>query len=115
MSVQDFVDDTFESEIVKAAIASAALRDIRQGPRSVGTTFNLLHYMVGAQRGSFRARNWFADGPDAFASTVAGIARQAGAEIRTAVRVDSIRVADGALTGGTPRDGTAICASAVVS
>ncbi|HMC57502.1 MAG TPA: NAD(P)/FAD-dependent oxidoreductase [Gemmatimonadaceae bacterium] len=115
MSVQDFVDDTFESEIVKAAIASAALRDIRQGPRSVGTTFNLLHYMVGAPAGSFRARNWFADAPDAFAATVAGIARQAGAEIRTGARVDRINAKDGAVAGVALEDGTEILADAVVS
>jgi phytoene dehydrogenase-like protein len=115
MSVQDFVDDTFESELLKAALASAALRDIRQGPRSVGTTFNLLHYMVGAPRGSFRARNWFADGPDAFATTVAGIARQAGAEVRTGSRVERINVKDGAVSGVTLADGSEIRGTTVVS
>lgn len=115
MSIQDLVDDTFESEPLKAALASAAMRDIRQGPRSVGTTFNLLHYMVGAPRGSMRARNWFADGPDAFANTVAGIARQFGAEIRTGAPVVRVLITDGAVSGVALRDGTEIAASAVVS
>jgi phytoene dehydrogenase-like protein len=115
MPVQDLVDDTFESELLKAALASAALRDIRQGPRSAGTTFNLLHYMVGAPRGSVRARNWFADGPDAFATTVAGIARQFGAEIRTSAAVRAITARDGAISGVVLADGGEIGASAVLS
>ncbi|HJQ19684.1 MAG TPA: NAD(P)/FAD-dependent oxidoreductase [Gemmatimonadaceae bacterium] len=115
MPVQDLVDDMFENETLRSALASAALRDIRQGPRSAGTTFNLLHYMVGAPRGSVRARNWFADGPDAFATTVAGIARQHGAEIRTGAAVDAITVADYRVSGVRLSDGSEIAASVVVS
>src|SRR6185503_4277470 len=83
MSIQDLLDDTFESELLKAAVASCALRDIQQGPRSGGTTYNLLHYMVGAPLGSVRGRKRFLDGPDAFAKAAADVARKRGAEIRT--------------------------------
>lgn len=115
MPVQDLLDDTFESEPLKAALTSAALRDIRQGPRSAGTTYNLLHYMVGAPRGSIRARSWFADGPDAFAKSVADVARRHAAEVRTGAEVQAITVADGAVTGVRLADGTEIACRAVVS
>ena len=51
MSIQDLVDDTFEREEPKVEMAAAAIRDLRQGPRSAGTTFNLIHNMIGAPEG----------------------------------------------------------------
>ncbi|HEY8175266.1 MAG TPA: FAD-dependent oxidoreductase, partial [Gemmatimonadaceae bacterium] len=88
MSVQDLLDDMFESELLKAAVASSAIRDLQQGPRSGGTTYTLLHYMVGAPAGSVRARYWFLDGPDAFAKAAANAGRTHGVEIRTRTRVE---------------------------
>jgi len=115
MSVQDLLDDTFESELLKAAVASCAIRDLRQGPRSGGTTFNLLHYMVGAPRGSVRARKRFLDAPDAFAKAAAGVARKRGVEIRTGARVEQIVVRDGAVSGVVLSGGDEISAPLVIS
>lgn len=115
MSIQDLLDDTFESELLKAAIASCAIRDIRQGPRSGGTTFNLLHYLVGAPLGSVRARKRFLDGPDAFATAAAGVAKKRKAELRTNARVERITVKDFAVTGVVLSGGEEIAAPLVVS
>ena len=114
MSIQDLLDDTFESEPVKAALASASMRDLQQGPRSGGTTFNLLHYMVGAAPGAVRGREWHPEGPDAFARRAADVARHSGAEIRTGARVQHIRVRDGAVAGVVV-DGAEIDAGVVIS
>jgi hypothetical protein len=78
MSVQDLVDEWFENQTLKAAIAAAGVRDIRQGPRSGGTSFVLLHHLVGAPPGSVRARGWWKDGPDAFMVTAEALARKVG-------------------------------------
>jgi len=99
MSIQDLLDDTFESETLKAAVAACAVRDLRQGPRSGGTTFNLIHYLVGAARGSVRARPMWVDGPGAFARAVAELARAAGATIRCDARVSQVLVRDHEVTG----------------
>ncbi len=115
MSVQDLLDDTFESELLKAAVASAAIRDLRQGPRSGGTTFNLLHYMVGAMPGSHRARSWFANGPDAFADAAAATVRKFGGEVRTNARIERITVKDGAVSGVALAGGEEIAAPIVIS
>lgn len=115
MSVQDLVDDEFETEWLKAAIASAAIRDLRQGPRSGGTTYNLLHYMVGAEHGSFRARQWLLAGPDSFATAAADKARAFGAQIRTHARVERVVVRDGAVTGVALAGGEEIAAPVVIS
>src|SRR6185436_12319963 len=81
------------------SVASAAIRDLRQGPRSAGTTFNMLHYMIGAPHGFFRREVVHPDGPDAFAKAADRVARKAGAEVRTGTRVAKILVNEGAVTG----------------
>jgi phytoene dehydrogenase-like protein len=115
MSVQDLLDDTFENDALKAAIAAGAVRDLRQGPRSGGTTFNLLHYLVGASRGSVRARPFWSDGPGAFTKAVTAVATNAGAVIRTNARVQRITVRNHAVTGVTLESGEEIAARLVVS
>jgi len=78
MSVQDLVDEWFDHETVKAAVAAGGVRDLRQGPRSGGTAFVLLHHLVGAAAGSVRARPWWRGGPDAFAEAAEAAARRHG-------------------------------------
>lgn len=115
MSIQDLLDDTFESEWLKAAVASGAVRDLRQGPRSGGTTFNLLHYLVGATRGSIRARPYWTKGPDAFARAAADVARGAGATIRPGAAVARVMVRDYAVSGVVLAGGEEIEARTVIS
>jgi phytoene dehydrogenase-like protein len=115
MSIQDLLDDEFETEWLKAAIASAALRDLRQGPRSGGTVFNLLHYMVGTQRGSFRARPAAVAGPDAFSQHIAEITRSQGVEFRLSSRVARVVIRAGLVTGVALENGDEFTASTVIS
>jgi phytoene dehydrogenase-like protein len=115
MSVQDLLDDTFETDLLKAAIAACAIRDIQQGPRSGGTTYNLLHYMVGAPRGSVRARLRWLEGPDAFARAAADVARALGTTIRTSTRLEQIKVRDGAVTGAVLGNGEEVDATTMIS
>src|SRR4051812_47611326 len=115
MPVQDLLDDTFADEELKTSIASAAIRDLRQGPRSAGTTFNLLHYMVGAPQGFFRRQLGHPDGPEAFAKAAERAATAAGAEIVTGSRVARIAVRDGAVTGVVTTSGAEHQAPLVLS
>ena len=115
MSVQDFLDDEFESEPLKAAIGAGGVRDIRQGPRSGGTTFVLLHYLVGASAGSVRARDWWTTSPDALVNAMADIARKQGVTIRTSAEVTRISVKDDVVTGVVLSGGDEIAAPLVVS
>jgi len=114
MSIQDLLDDSFESTLVKAAIGAAGVRDIRQGPRSGGTSFVLLHHLTGARAGCV-ARPWWRDGPDAFIRAVATVARANNVELRTAAPVANIRVRDDAVTGVALENGDEISAPVVVS
>ena len=115
MSVQDLAEEWFEAEGLRAAIAAAGIRDIRQGPRSGGTSFVLLHHLVGAPPGSVRARGWWRDGPDAFTVTAEALARRAKAEIRFNATVERITVKDDTVTGIVLAGGEEIAAPVVIS
>src|SRR5439155_744141 len=84
---------------VFGAFHRGGVRDLRQGPRSGGTTFNLLHYLTGAPEDSVRARAWWRDGPHAFVDAVQALARQQGALVRTGAAVARILVRDDAVSG----------------
>ena len=115
MSIQDLADDTVKDEALKVMLASAAVRDLRQGPRSAGTTFNLIHYMIGAGPGMLRRADWMPSGPDWFAQHAANVARKAKADIRLDARVDRILVKDDAVAGVALAGGEEIAAPIVIS
>ena len=115
MSIQDLLDDTFENDLVKAAVAAAAVRDLRQGPRSGGTTFNLLHYMVGASPGSIRGRSWYLSAPDAFATHAAEALRKRKVDVMTGTAVSRILIADDEVTGVRLSTGEEVAAPLVIS
>jgi len=115
MAAQELLDDELEWEPLKAAIAASAVRDIRQGPRSGGTAFVLLHHLVGAPAGAIRRADWWRDGPDVLARSLEGAARSAGVVIRTDAAVARIAVRDDAVAGIVLASGEEISAGAVLS
>jgi len=54
MPVAELLDDWFESDLLKGALGALAVADIRQGVRSAGTAFRLLHFHAGSPAGVFR-------------------------------------------------------------
>jgi phytoene dehydrogenase-like protein len=54
MSAADFLDEWFESDVLKGVLGAAAVTNAAHGPRSGGTAFNLLHQHVGNPPGVFR-------------------------------------------------------------
>jgi phytoene dehydrogenase-like protein len=53
MSIADLLDDSFESEALKVALAMSGVRNLCHGPRAGGTAFNFLHHHVGSPPGVF--------------------------------------------------------------
>ena len=111
MSLQDLLDDWFENPLVKAAVAGGGIRDIRQGPRSGGTSFVLLHHLVGGHGG---ARGWWGERPDAFVGAAAA-ARSNRVDVRTGATVARILVRDDAATGVALANGDELTAPIVIS
>jgi phytoene dehydrogenase-like protein len=115
MPVQDVADDFVTLEPLKAAVAAAGVRDIRQGPRSGGTSFVLLHHLVGGVDGAFRGRRPLRAGPGSFIRAAARAAQVAGVETRTGAAVAHIDIADDTVRGVILESGETISAPTVVS
>jgi phytoene dehydrogenase-like protein len=115
LSVSELLDDTFECAPLKAAVATGGIQDHRQGPRSGGTGYVLLHHLVGAPRGSVRGRLAWRGGPGAFTRAAEEAARRAGVVIRTGAAVARISVRDDAAVGVVLSNGEEIGARAILS
>ena len=115
MSVQEVLDDEFTGEALKAALGAGGVTGIRQGPRSGGTAFVLLHHQVGAAAGAFRHRGDWTGGPGAWADALAAAARRHGVTIRSGVRVAQIQIRDDRAVGVVLAGGEEISATSVLS
>ena len=115
MSVSDLLDEWFESEALKAAIAANGVRDITYGPRESGTAYTLLYNWALSDTGLFRSAGVVRGGMGALTEAIAAAARAFGAEIRTGVPVDRIVTADNRATGVVLTGGERLAAKVVVS
>jgi phytoene dehydrogenase-like protein len=115
MSVNELLDDWFESDALKGAVGARGITNIMQGPRAGGTAFVLLHHQVGRAVGAFHAPVTAKGGVGDIARALADAARAAGAEIRTGVSVERIAMAAGRASGVVLKSGEEIVARRVVS
>ena len=115
ISMAELLDDAFESEPLKALVATAGIQDHPQGPRSNGTGFVFLHHLTGAPPGAAHGRAAWGAGAGAFIRAAEAAARGARAEIRTRARVERVRVEDGRVVGVTLEGGEEIAARRVLS
>jgi phytoene dehydrogenase-like protein len=106
LSVADWLDDWFEHDALKAALAAAGILHLHQGPRAGGTAFLLLHHHVGSSPGVFRPP---VSNLDRVLATLPGI------DIRRGVEVAQVRVRAGRVAGVVTSDGAEIAAEIVVS
>jgi phytoene dehydrogenase-like protein len=115
MPVQDLLDDWFEAEPLKAALASTGILHLRQGPRAAGTAFVLLHHLAGAPPGTMRRAGPWSNGPGGIVTALEQAARRSGITIRTTARVQRIQVRDDAVNGVALESGEEIAAPVVMS
>jgi phytoene dehydrogenase-like protein len=113
MSMADLLNEWFECESLKAAIAGGALLGSFVGPRQQGTAFNFLHHQIGA--GAFRAASFARGGMNRIPHALSLAAQQHGAEIRTDAEVATVTTKNGAATGVVLANGTEFTADCVVS
>lgn len=115
MSAVDFLDQWFETDVLKATMSASGIIGTFLGVRSPGTAYVLLHHYMGEIDGAFRAWGLARGGTGAVSNAIASSAREHGAEIRTDSPVAHIRTANGRATGAVLANGDEIDASAVVS
>jgi phytoene dehydrogenase-like protein len=115
MSVQEYLDDELECAPLKAAVGATGIMEIRQGPRSGGTAFGLLHRQAGIPGGAIRAGGYWETGPEALVRAVGAIAEHRGVVVRTGAVVVRIEAANDRTTGVTLANGETIPAGTVLS
>jgi len=115
MSAADFLDQWFETDVLKATMAASGIIGTFLGVRSPGTAYVLLHHYMGEIDGAFRSWGFARGGTGAISNAIAGAAREAGAEVRTNAPVASIRTDNGRATGVVLEDGSELSADVVVS
>jgi phytoene dehydrogenase-like protein len=115
MSAVDFLDQWFETDVLKATMSASGIIGTFLGVRSPGTAYVLLHHYMGEIDGAFRSWGFARGGTGAISNAIAQAAREAGAEIRTEAPIAKILVKGGRATGVVLESGEEISARAVSS
>ena len=115
MSAVDFLDQWFETDVLKATMSASGIIGTFLGVRSPGTAYVLLHHYMGEIDGAFRSWGLSRGGTGAISLAIAGAAREAGAEIRTETTVSKILIKDGAASGVVLANGDYLTADVVSS
>ena len=115
MSAADFLDDYFENDLIKAAMASPGIIGTALGVYSPGTSYILLHHVMGDVDGNIGAWGLARGGMGAISNAIAGALQEHGGEIRTNAGVQKIQVDKGKAVGVVLENGDEIYARIVVS
>jgi phytoene dehydrogenase-like protein len=115
MSAADFLDQWFETDVLKATMSASGIIGTFLGIRSPGTAYVLLHHYMGEIDGAFRSWGFSRGGTGAISNAIGAAAREAGVEIRTEAPVDRILVKNGCAAGVALKSGEEISATVVSS
>jgi hypothetical protein len=115
MSAADFLEDYFENDLIKAAMASPGIIGTALGVYSPGSAYILLHHVMGDVDGNVGAWGLARGGMGAISHALAGAYKEHGGEIRTQAGVEQILVRDGATVGVALENGDELYADIIVS
>ena len=115
MSAIDFLDQWFETDVLKATMSASGIIGTFLGVRSPGTAYVLLHHYMGEIDGAFRAWGFARGGTGAISNAIGDAAREAGVEIRTQAAIAKIIVKDGKAKGVVLANGDEIYADTISS
>ena len=115
MSAADFLDDYFEDDLIKAAMASPGVIGTALGVYSPGSAYILLHHVMGDVDGNIGAWGLARGGMGAISHAIASALTEHGGEIRTNAGVDKITVKNGKAVGVVLDNGDELHADIVVS
>src|SRR4029079_12154811 len=115
MSAVDFLDQWFETDVLKATMSASGIIGTFLGVRSPGTACVLLHHYMGEIDGAFRSWGFARGGTGAISNAIADAAREAGVEIRTEAPIEKILHKNGRANGVVLKNGDEIYADVVSS
>ncbi len=115
MSAVDFLDQWFETDVLKATMSASGIIGTFLGVRSPGTAYVLLHHYMGEIDGAFRSWGFARGGTGAISNAIGSAAREAGVEIRLEAPIAKIVLKNGQATGVVLENGDEIEAAVVSS
>lgn len=115
MSIAEFLDEFFESEVIKATLAGSGIIGTALGPYSPGSAYVLLHHYMGEVDGTIGAWGFARGGMGAVTQAMATALKAFGGEIRTESEVARVMVKDGKAVGVALANGDEYRAKSVIS
>ncbi len=115
MSVAEYLDEYFETEVIKTAKSGSGIIGTALGVHSPGTAYVLLHHYMGEVDGNVGSWGFARGGMGSVSKAIAGAFQAAGGELRTEAGVDKIIVRDGKAAGVGLENGDELQAPIVVS
>ncbi|MBN3326713.1 PYRD2 protein, partial [Atractosteus spatula] len=114
--ITKILDRWFESEPLKATLATDAVIGAMHSPRTPGSGYVLLHHVMGEVEGKKGAWGYVEGGMGGVSQAIASAARAHGAAIFTEQTVEQVLVGpDGSAKGVVLKDGTEIHSKVVLS
>ena len=114
-SARTVLDRWFESDALKATLATDAVIGAWASPSTPGTAYVLFHHVMGETNGARGVWGYVRGGMGTLSEALASAARAHGADIRTSAPVARVLVRGGAAEGVVLEDGTELRARRVAS
>ncbi|MCP5096352.1 MAG: NAD(P)/FAD-dependent oxidoreductase [Chloroflexi bacterium] len=115
MSISEYLDEWFETPLLKGALGLSGVMGTMQGPMAAGTALMLLYNAIGSSPGAVRASRFVRGGTGALSQALAAAAASYGVELRTSAGVRNILLADDKISGVRLENGEVINAEIVIS
>ncbi|WP_376702822.1 NAD(P)/FAD-dependent oxidoreductase [Mesorhizobium sp. ISC25] len=115
MSISDFLDEYFETEVLKAKLSISGIIGTALGPMSPGTAYVLLHHYMGEVDGTIGAWGYARGGMGAITRALAQSLQSYGGEIRLNAGLDKFLVRGGRAVGVVLENGEEVRSRIVVS
>jgi phytoene dehydrogenase-like protein len=115
VSIGDFLDEHFESDLIKAHLAGSGIIGTGLGVYSPGTAYVLLHHYMGDVDGAIGAWGFARGGMGAISNALGACFNEAGGTIVTGAGVDKFLVEGGKVTGVALENGDTYSAPIVAS
>lgn len=115
MSISDFLDEYFETPVIKAYLAVSSIIGTALGPMSPGSAYVLLHHYMGDVDGNIGAWGYARGGMGSISKALMASFVAAGGEVRTGSGVAEILISNGRTTGVALANGDTFEAPMVIS
>lgn len=114
-SVRDYLDERFESDEIKATLATDGVIGTNGGPSTPGTAYIMLHHVMGGATGVRGLWGFVRGGMGSVSKAIARAAETRGAQIRTEAAVSRVLLREGRAYGVALLDGEEMRARVVIS